>query len=126
MSAVLDSSVLLIVLHREPGWQSLATALPGSAVSAVNFSEVVAKLVERGARPERARAVMNELRIAVISFDEEQAANAGLLRSATRGRGLSLGDRACLALGMAENARVLTADRAWAGLDVGVEIEVIR
>jgi PIN domain nuclease of toxin-antitoxin system len=56
----------------------------------------------------------------------DEALDSGLLREATRAAGLSLGDRLCLAAARARQARVLTADRSWAGLDVGVEIEVIR
>ena len=54
------------------------------------------------------------------------AVAAGQLRAATQEKGLSLGDRACVALAMREQAGIVTADRAWAGLDPGVEVELIR
>ena len=66
------------------------------------------------------------LDLAIRPFDESLAVAAGLLRSATREHGLSLGERACLAMARCEGAAVLTADRTWATLNVGVEVELIR
>ena len=127
MTPVLDSSVVLAKFLGEPG----ADAIPDDAVatgriSAVNLSEVVAKLAERGVPSAQIAEVAETLRRRSHAFDAEQAVAAGLLRPATLPAGLSLGDRACLALAQALGAPVLTADRAWAGLDVGLEIEVIR
>lgn len=95
-------------------------------VSTVNASEIVAKLIDRGASDDQAQRTLDALPVQIVPFDTEQAKAAGRLRRETRGAGLSLGDRACLSLALREGATVLTADRAWASLDVGVEIEVIR
>lgn len=64
--------------------------------------------------------------ITFADYDEDLALAASKLRPATRHKGLSLGDRACLALAIREGATAITTDRAWADLDVGCHIEVIR
>jgi ribonuclease VapC len=125
--AVLDASALLALLNGEPGQEVVAQALGGGAVvGAVNFSEVVASLVGAGMPEEAVRAALYGLELDVVAFDLTQAYAAGLLRSATRDLGLSLGDRACLALAALRRLPALTADRVWASLDVGVAIRVIR
>lgn len=126
MTVVIDSSVLLAVTFGEPGAERALPVLPGAVISAVNASEVVSKFIEQGANAEDAAATLGEFDLQVAPFDEALALAAGLLRRETRSRGLSLGDRACLALASRDGARVLTADRAWDGLDIGVHIDVIR
>lgn len=69
---------------------------------------------------------MAPLGLEVIPFDEDQAYEAGLLRTATRDAGLSLGDRGCLSLSRVKGLPVLTADKTWLDLRVGVEVKVIR
>lgn len=97
-------------------------------MSTVNLSEVTAKLMEHGLSEEDVRGAIGVYRLAWVPFDDEAAFAAGLLRSATRSAGLSLGDRACLALGRDRNLPVLTADRAWGGLDLvpGIEVVLVR
>jgi ribonuclease VapC len=126
LSTVVDASAVIAVVLREPGWAEAAEALPNARISTVNLSEMIAKLVDRGWERERAASRASVTGMIAVDFDTRQSVEAGWLRSATRSRGLSLGDRACLALAMAEGARVLTADRAWAGLDLGIEITVLR
>lgn len=123
---VLDSSAVLAIAFDEQGGRDLARILPLGAISAVNATEVVSRLIDRGEEAEGAREVFSAFGLEVVAFDSEQAHAAAALRKATRQAGLSLGDRACLALADARSARVITADRAWADLNVGVEIEVIR
>lgn len=126
MSVVLDSSALLAAIRGEPGAERVRPLLNGARVSAVNFSEVVAKLAERGATDEELRAFADGAPFAVIPFDSPQALATGLLRRATRHSRLSLGDRACLALARTEGLPAVTADRAWAGIDLGIPVEVVR
>jgi len=95
-------------------------------IGAVNASEVVAKLVDRGQTPAAAEAALRDTMLPVRAFNLADAMRAGRLRAETRGRGLSLADRACLAQAAGAGLPVLTADRAWAGLEIGVEVEVIR
>jgi PIN domain nuclease of toxin-antitoxin system len=123
---VLDASALLALVNQEPGQDMVAELLPRSLVSAVNASELVAKLTDQGMPADEVRDVLAALDLTVISFDEGQGLIAGYLRSVTRHLGLSLGDRACLALGLKTQCPVVTADKAWAKLELSVEIQVIR
>ena len=124
---VLDSSVLLALLNREPGADSLTPELLDAAAgSTVNLAEVQAKLVNEGVNSDIAwNSTLSTVR-ELMPFTAEQAKIAGSLVPQTRSLGLSLGDRACLALGIALNAPIYTADRSWKSLKVGVRIHVIR
>jgi len=124
--AVWDASALLLVLNSEPGAEQLAAELGDALMSAVNLSEVVGKLVEAGMPEGDLREALAGLPLEVVSFDEEAAYLAGLLRPATRARGLSLGDRACLGLALARGLPAVTADRAWRKLDLGIEVRFFR
>ena len=123
---VFDTSAYLAVVHDEPGADAAIRMLPDAAMSTVNFSEVVAKLAGRGASHDEIRTTLEKTPAEIVPFNEPQAIDAGMLRPVTRTRGLSFGDRACLALARALGQPVLTADWSWAGLDVGVEIRLIR
>ena len=124
---VLDASALLAVLNSELGAEKLTPQLLSAATSStVNLAEVQSKLVSRGIDPEDAwEATLSPIREAT-EFTSEHAKIAGSLLAQTRVLGLSLGDRACLALGIALKAPVYTADRSWKGLKLGVRIHVIR
>ena len=125
---VLDASALMCLVNGEPGAERVAAVLPRAVISAVNLAEVGAKLNELGADAQTARALLAQLHLTVVSLDEAAAFAAGALRTATRSHGLSLGDRACLALATQRGATALTADRAWmqVGEVVGVSVELVR
>ena len=127
---VLDASALLAWLNREPGSGAVAAALAtGAAMSSVNLSEVVAKLADVGGMESDIRDVLTPLGLDIHPFDVDSGYDAGMMRSSTRDFGLSLGDRACLALGASTGNEILTADRRWADLDadsVGAVVTVIR
>jgi ribonuclease VapC len=123
---VLDASALMAVLRDEPGAVTVEAVLDNAAISAVNLSEVQAKLVERGTPAESAWSWLVDLNLEVIDFDAAQARVAGDLPSLTRVQGLSLGDRACLALAHVRGLPAMTADRAWLGLEVGIAVRTIR
>jgi PIN domain nuclease of toxin-antitoxin system len=123
---VLDASALLAFLQREPGLDRVRQALPDAIIGSVNFAEVVTKLVHWGAPVDRVAERLRDLDLAVHPFDRELALAAGALHAKMRRLGLSLGDRACLALARSLDARVLTTDRAWAALDVGITVELVR
>jgi PIN domain nuclease of toxin-antitoxin system len=118
---VLDASALMAVINGEPGQEIVAPRLSRAAISAVNLSEVAAKLSERGYPVAKASEFLLAFNLDVRPFDTDQALAAAALRVVTRDRGLSFGDRACLALAASLGGVALTADRAWAGLD-GVEL----
>lgn len=124
-SWVLDASALLALLNREPGSERVAEALAaGAALSTVNLSEVAAKLADIGMPEAEIREAIEPLGLDFVEFDIADAFATGLLRPASRAAGLSLGDRACLALGVRLVAPVLTADRGWSGLDLGADVEI--
>ena len=124
--AVIDASALLALLNDEPGADVVAEALPEGVISAVNLSEVVAKLCDAGMPEKAVHQTLQPLGIEIVPFDEEQAYQAGLLRTSTQGFGISLGDRACLSLAKKLGINALTADKAWTELSIGTTIKVIR
>lgn len=123
---VLDSSAAIALVLSEPGAREVEKALPDCTISAVNLSEIVSGLVNNGFPGAVARDSVARLDLSVVPFDEDMALDAGALREATRSRGLSLGDRACLSLARRLGLPALTADRVWLGLDLGIEIRLIR
>ncbi len=124
---VLDASAILAVIGGEAGAEKLTPNLLADAIaSAVNLAEVHTKLVSRGWTYDQAWEDATSPVREIVSFDEEHARIAGDLVTQTRHLGLSLGDRACLALGIALKLPVYTAEKAWKKLKVGVRIHVIR
>lgn len=126
MTVVVDASAVLTILNEEPGMTVVVEVLPLAVIGAVNISEAVAKLADGGMPGPEIQEAIEGLGLDVVPFDAELALAAGLLRPLTRLAGLSLGDRACLALGMRLHVPVLTADRSWAGLDLDVEVRLLR
>jgi ribonuclease VapC len=124
---VLDASALMAVINGEAGADKLTPQImSNTTASTVNLAEVHGKLVQRGFSPDDAWAAANGPVHEAVAFTAEQAKTAGDLITLTRSLGLSLGDRACLALGIALHAPVYTADRSWKNLSIGVRIHVIR
>ena len=121
-------------MTRRPSWRR-CSASPARAssrpttkagiVSSVNLSEVAAKLSDRGMPSIQAQELLSGLGLAVRPFDERLAYMAGALRETTRSKGLSLGDRACLALGLSEGVPVVTVDRKWTDVSEAVGVEVV-
>ena len=125
---VLDASAILCLLKGEPGADRVMEALPRSSVSAVNISEVYAKLADAGGSEQKILSAIGVLHFRIEPFDDSLARLAGLLRPTTRVLGLSLGDRVCLALAQQRDAVALTTDRNWAKLpsDLSIAVEIIR
>ncbi len=123
---MLDASALLAFLFREKGHEAVARLLDGSCMSSVNLSEVISRFVRDGHDAAMVRDRLATLRVEVAPFDDEDAMIAASLLAATRPLGLSLADRACLALASRLGLPAVTADRAWRDLDVGVDITVVR
>ncbi len=126
MIQVLDASALLAFLHDEPGADRVRRVFENAIVSAVNWAEVVQKSLLRGANVSGMREEFSDVGVVFEPFTSEQAETAAKLWETTHRYGLSLADRACLALAMEHNASVLTADRAWGDLDLGVRIHLLR
>lgn len=123
---VLDASALLALLNDEPGAEKVKKVLATAAMSAVNLSEVLAVLADRGVPRDEAETVLADLPMDIVPLDRAAAGEAAALRGSTRHAGLSLGDRACLALAGRLGCPALTTDRAWAKLKVGVAVTCIR
>jgi ribonuclease VapC len=123
---VLDASAVLAVIHREPGWSVVAPLLPEACVSTVNWSEVMQKAAARGLDEGRIGDTLDRIGVSVLSFTREDAEDAASLWPMTRSLGLSLGDRACLALARRLGVPAVTAERLWAKVTAGVPITVIR
>lgn len=121
---VLDASALLAVFFREVGFE--VVPLEGSAVSAVNWAEVLQVAARRGADVVGLDAAIAAEGAVIVSFTPADAEAAAALWQRTRTVGLSLADRACLALAQRYGVPALTADRAWRDLEVGIEIAVVR
>jgi PIN domain nuclease of toxin-antitoxin system len=125
-STVLDSSIPLAILLGEAAGFSTYALMDGAVMSAVNLAEVYSKIRELGAiewpRTEALLALLDR----VEPMTQQQARACGELRISTRHAGLSLGDRACLALAIELGAEVYTADRAWKKVNIGVPIHLIR
>lgn len=124
--AVLDASALLAYLQGEPGGHVVEGLMASSVICAVNIAEVVGKLIDAGVRPKEASEIVGSLPVSIIALDANRAISVGVLRQTTRSNGISLGDRCCLALAHAEGVQAVTADRRWAELDIGVEMQLIR
>lgn len=124
---VLDASAVLALLNQEHGSDPVVQAIiDGASISAVNLSEIVAKLSEAGVPVASIHEALDRLGIEVVDFDADLAYRAGLLRPVTRPAGLSLGDRACLALAQQLGLPALTTARAWTSLQIGVTIRLAR
>lgn len=126
MTLVIDSSVVLAILFDEPGGKEAFSMMDGGLMSSVNLSEVFTKCIENKATAEFAETQVRRLGLELVPFSTEDAVGAAKLRPLTRQQGLSLGDRACLALALGRGLPVLTADRHWDGLDIGVDLRLIR
>lgn len=123
---VLDASALLAFLNGEPGAEKVAAVLGDAMISAVNFAEAATKLALKGSAFRRTLAELTDAELEVVDFDRSLAEETGALALSTRERGLSLGDRACLALARRERTTALTADRAWKHFALGIDIQYIR
>jgi len=122
---LLDASAVLALLHREPGSDGVAGVLVGSAVSAVNWSEVLHKAGSRGIDVTALDEDFVNLGVEVVDFGRSEARVAARIWIDGH-RTLSLADRACLATAMVRGLAVATADRSWADLDLSVAVTVIR
>lgn len=123
---MLDASALLAVLFGEPGAEAVADAIAGGAsVSAVNWAETATVLVRQRRDPERAMTRLHR-QVEVVPLSPSLALAVASVYARTRGTGLSLGDRACLALAQDLGIPAVTADGAWADLDLDVAVRIIR
>lgn len=123
---VLDASAVMAVIRREPGAAFVEERMPGALMSTVNASEAMMRSAEKGFSEDLVTLLLANQQVELVSFDAGLASDTALLRPATRHLGLSFADRACIATAISRNATVVTADRAWATLDLPCPVELIR
>lgn len=123
---MLDASAILALYFDEPGADIVRDVVARSFVSSVNYTEVVSVALDRGVSFERLVLSLSAMGFILVPHDLSLARRAGELRLPTKRFGLSTGDRACLALAGREALPALTTDRSWRGLDIGIEVRLIR
>lgn len=126
MTTVLDASALLAFLQNEPGCDQVEAALPAAVISSVNWAEVMQKSIAAGVGVEGLREDLEALGVTILPFTAEEAEIAAQLWQKTRQVGLSLGDRACLSVGIRLETEVLTADQVWTTLSLPIAVHSIR
>ncbi len=123
---VLDASALLALLNEEAGAETVQDLLPEAVISSVNFSEVAARLSLHGVPEEEIHMALDILGLEIVPFDKDLAYLTGQLAALTKPFGLSIGDRACLALAQKTGAIAVTADRAWGEIGTSIQVKLIR
>lgn len=123
---VADSSAFIALVNKETGWETLEPYADEIAMSAVNICESISSLRDKSIPDVKVSALIATLVTEIIAFDESQASMAADLRKITKPYGLSLGDRACIALGMKRKLPIFTADKIWAELKLDADIRLIR
>ena len=123
---VLDASALLASIFSEAGAEIVEAELSASVINTVNLAEAATRMIDKGHDPAEVERGLRRAQFRTITFDIDAAIKTAGLRAGTRHLGLSLGDRACLSTALTLSLPVLTADRDWAKLDIGVDVRLIR
>jgi len=127
---VLDASAILAILYEEPGAERVSSLLNHEdtvpLMSSVNLCEAYTRLLRDGMAEDEAWKLLADLKLTIVPFEEMDAFRGGQLYKRTALLGLSLGDRACMALAVSKNATVCTADRIWKKLKIDIAVELIR
>ncbi|MBL9010135.1 MAG: type II toxin-antitoxin system VapC family toxin [Alphaproteobacteria bacterium] len=126
MNAVIDSSAVIALILQEEGAAAVAAFVAGASISAVNYAEVLEVLGRRGMDASLAHSAFASLGIEIAPFDAVHARRTAALAPVTRHLGLSLGDRACLAVAEQRGVSAITADRRWAEAGVNIKVTLIR
>jgi ribonuclease VapC len=123
---VIDTSALLALCFAEPGAKKTQARGKDGLISAVSYSEAIAKSTDHGVPLETVQRALASLKLTMIPFDEEHAVAAASFRPATRKMNVSFADRACLGTAALANLPVLTGDRKWENIPCGIKIILIR
>ena len=132
VGAVLDASAMIAWLFNEPGKEKVSAALEyGCLISTVNWCEVIHKCNQRGVETDllynklEKKQILN-VALTIVTLTETLAKATAALFPLTKPYDLSLGDRACIALGQHKQTPILISDTIWGELDIGVDIQLIR
>ena len=125
-SVVLDASAVIAVLNSEPGAELVLGVLAGAVISAVNYSEVLKKTIERCQAIRPVSALLQGYRVEIVPFDEALATTSAELYPQTKAHGLSFADRACLALGVQRNCKVFTSEKRMGLVSLPIKVKLIR
>lgn len=125
-SVVLDASALLALINKEKGYEIVEKYLPDSIMSSINLAEVATVLMRLDIPFDEVTDLLSNIMKEIIPFDERQAYIAARWYQKTKTFGLSLADRACLALAESKKLSVITADKAWANIDKSIEVILLR
>lgn len=125
-TCVLDASALLAPLRDEPGGEEVRSLIAQAAISTVNWTEVVQRSMIPDGEVEESRLILQALGLKILAVSIEDSERAARLYEGTRMFGLSLGDRACIALAERLGVPAMTADREWARIDLPIEVILIR
>jgi len=123
---LLDTSAIIALLKKEPGYEILEGLIANSSISSVNLSELVAVLVRSGITEDEIDEIITDIAPEIIPFSENLAIQAGKLAKHTKDFGLSLGDRACVATGIHHNMTIYTTDKIWQELKPLADIILVR
>ena len=123
---ILDASAVIALIYEEQGMKIVEKHLAYAEISSVNWSEVISYMIRKGFDPNEVTKLLSDLSLPIVDFTESQAITTAQLIEKTSSKGLSLGDIACLSLAMQKKCPVLTADKAWASLNLDINIELIR
>lgn len=125
--ALLDTSAVIAILKKEPGYKILEDIIANSSISSVNLSEFISVLARASIPTNEIDKIIIDIIPEIIPFSEDIAIESGKLTNYTKKYGLSLGDRACIATGIYHNMIIYTADKIWSELEIkNANIKLIR
>ena len=123
---VLDTSALIALLHRETGWETVQGVLDHSAICAIHLTEAITKLRRKGGEPRLVERYLRGLPMPVLPWSEELAWESRDMAPLAWTHGISLADRACLAMARHLDAVAMTSDTEWANLKLDVRVVLFR
>jgi ribonuclease VapC len=123
---ILDASAVMAVVLDQPGAEKVVARLGESIISAANYSEALTSMLSKGISASSAETILDELKLRIEPVTASHARAAAMMWPITKTAGLSLGDRICLALALERGEEILTSDRAWATVDHGAKVTLIR
>lgn len=126
IKALLDTSAIIALLKKEPGYEILEELISRSAISSVNLAELVSVLTRTGVLENEIDEIIKDIVPEIILFTEDIAIQTGKLIASTKEYGLSLGDRACIATGIILKLPIYSTDAIWSKLNLNCKINIIK